>query len=70
MDLTIITRDRRVPDYLGHAGLSRELAAHIEEYYRKLGFLGVRAWVERDDTIRRKPIYVVRTNLKFDCKKI
>ena len=65
-----ITKDRRVPDYLGHAGLSRELAAKIEAYYKERSFLGVRAWVERDDMIRRKPVYVVRTNLIFDCKKI
>ena len=51
--------------YCSNAQASRALARTIEMYWRKKGRYDVKVWVERDTETFRKPLYVIRSNLKF-----
>jgi hypothetical protein len=51
--------------YCSNAQASRALARQIELYWRQKGRFDVKAWVERDTETFRKPLYVVRSNLRF-----
>ena len=55
---------KRIPDYCSSLSASRHLAENLQKYWHQRGRPEVRFWVERDTTFR-KPLFVVRSNLRF-----
>jgi len=52
-------------DYIGDAYYARQLARIIREYWLERGYV-VNVYVEKQEHAgMRKPIYVVRSNIKF-----
>ncbi len=52
------------PAYCSNATQSRALARKIEQYWRIRGH-NVNVWVERDTISSRKPLYIIRSNIKL-----
>jgi hypothetical protein len=54
---------KNIPDYLTDRTASYTLAKKIQNFWNKQGYMGVRAWVEKNE--HPKPHFVVKTNIKF-----
>lgn len=65
-----VRKDKVIPDYTGDRYWANVLATRIQQFWHRLGYYKVRAWVEEERTTNGAKYFYVRSNITYNARDL